>query len=1270
MFLDYFVSEFQRIDPECTADEIADALWLAAQGLFPFRVAMPTEPHGRRAAEGPNDVKLSDGDLKQSSKGKRELNPKLSEKIQTKPSTAPLLTSVHGSAGEGAFSGTVGGLLLRVPAAQALPGVLQLARAFRPLMRRVASRTQVQIDEEQTVRRIAEERILMPVLTAERARWLDVALVIDSHSSMLIWQQTVREMRQLLEHQGAFRDVRTWTLNTSAPTHVVLQAGTHRVVRKPRELIDPSGRRAIIIASNCLGPAWSGTGAAEIIRTLGTHNSVVLWQMLPQPLWRQTALRSAQVVHVSATEMVAPNCRLHSELWRPAPGEEIARELALPVVTAEPHRVRAWARLLSGAPRLRLPAIIMRPAPPSEEGIEEEDEDETAAASKPLPERRILNFRKNASPPAFKLACVLAGAPLRLPIMRLVQRTMLPNSEQIHLAEVFLSGLIERVTAEDSSVDPDFVDYDFCAGIRAKLLDASWFPQVLEVQTVVSDYLMRHFGQALDFQAILADPESAQPVGSGPADKRFASITTEVLRRLGGKYAEAADRLDRLGHAAELGRTADRFGLESGETTTQLQPDRNAFEGIAILWVDDYPKNNVWERKKLENARACITPSLSTQEALESLSEHRFDAIISDLGRAEGAFEGFRLLEQIRAQGSQIPFAIYAGTRALKFAGEALRKGALVSTNEFDEVRNYLSHALETAQPGGLLSDAQWHRLQIKLAKSSEGQVVVGILRRDPHEPAWDEIWNSVNGEGIEALAVAIIAAVAGTGYCQLWRVQEGRILLVAQAVDRGLATHEEASWQGLIGRAAKSNRVVYASNVDEEIGYIPTEPSTRSEVSIPISVNGAEVAEGVINIESPKLGAFAGRQIQWLELLARSLASRWVEVTAAGRRADRSLDQRGRLKQSEADYDEGNRINPQDADVHYNLGNLLAEQGRAEEAEKAYREVLRINPRYADAHYNLGNLLAEQGRAEEAEKAYREVLWINPRYADAHYNLGYLLAKQNRAEAEKAYREVLWINPRYADAHYNLGNLLAEQGRLGEAEKAYREALQISSQNADANYNLGNLLAEQGRLGEAEKAYRKALWINPRYADAYVNLGILLAEQGRTEEAERAYGEALRINPQDADARMNLGILLKEQGRAEETEEVYRETPSLPEEAEKAYREALRINPQDADAHYNLGKLFEAQAQFADAEKEYRECIRCNPDRPEAYIELGKVLRKLDRKREEKEVLDKAEEIMRRGLFQGYTAPYVNELCHLLVEQGRREEADAIIQFYDRAPG
>jgi hypothetical protein len=321
MFLDYFVSEFQRLDPECTADEIADVLWLASKGLFSSRPRSPTEAHRTGAATENFNEKLSDADFGERSQ-RREPEAKLFDKIGTEPQVAPLFPSVPGLAPDGCLGGTVGGLPLRVPAAQALPGALQLGRALRPLMRRVASRTLLQLDEEETVCRIADEQIWMPVLAPARERWLDVALLIDTHGSMLIWHQAVREIRRLLEHQGAFRDVRTWTLNTSAPDRVALRGGSHQAHRDPRELVDPGGRRVIIVASDCLGPAWSGTAAAEILRILAAHNPVVLWQMLPQRLWRQTAIRSAQMLHVSATEVVAPNHRLAQGALAPPAGRE------------------------------------------------------------------------------------------------------------------------------------------------------------------------------------------------------------------------------------------------------------------------------------------------------------------------------------------------------------------------------------------------------------------------------------------------------------------------------------------------------------------------------------------------------------------------------------------------------------------------------------------------------------------------------------------------------------------------------------------------------------------------------------------------------------------------------------------------------------------------------------------------------------------------------------------------------------------------------------
>src|SRR6266545_329964 len=55
-------------------------------------------------------------------------------------------------------------------------------------------------------------RMITPVFTPAAERWFDVALVVEDAPSMVVWQQTIRELTMLLERQGAFRDVRRWRL--------------------------------------------------------------------------------------------------------------------------------------------------------------------------------------------------------------------------------------------------------------------------------------------------------------------------------------------------------------------------------------------------------------------------------------------------------------------------------------------------------------------------------------------------------------------------------------------------------------------------------------------------------------------------------------------------------------------------------------------------------------------------------------------------------------------------------------------------------------------------------------------------------------------------------------------------------------------------------------------------------------------------------------------------------------------------------------------------
>jgi tetratricopeptide (TPR) repeat protein len=104
-------------------------------------------------------------------------------------------------------------------------------------------------------------------------------------------------------------------------------------------------------------------------------------------------------------------------------------------------------------------------------------------------------------------------------------------------------------------------------------------------------------------------------------------------------------------------------------------------------------------------------------------------------------------------------------------------------------------------------------------------------------------------------------------------------------------------------------------------------------------------------------------------------------------------------LIQAEREYREAIRINPDNAEVHCNLGVLLHELYHYNEAEREYREAIRINPDYTEAHYNLGNLLDDLKRYEEAEKEFKKVIRIKPDDTEANYNLKLLLKMKKLQE-------------------------------------------------------------------------------------------------------------------------------------------------------------------------------------------------------------------------------------------------------------------------------
>lgn len=143
--------------------------------------------------------------------------------------------------------------------------------------------------------------------------------------------------------------------------------------------------------------------------------------------------------------------------------------------------------------------------------------------------------------------------------------------------------------------------------------------------------------------------------------------------------------------------TAKQPGHEGGLPESQLREIVNIVSNASrkqktekwknqVLWVDDRPDNNIYERQAFQAQGIEFSLALSTDEALEILKANKFAAIISDMGRKEGPQEGYVLLDKLRALGDKTPFVIYAGSNLPEHKKQAREHGAVGSTNRADEL--------------------------------------------------------------------------------------------------------------------------------------------------------------------------------------------------------------------------------------------------------------------------------------------------------------------------------------------------------------------------------------------------------------------------------------------------------------------------------------------------------------------------------------------------------------------------------------------------------
>lgn len=113
-----------------------------------------------------------------------------------------------------------------------------------------------------------------------------------------------------------------------------------------------------------------------------------------------------------------------------------------------------------------------------------------------------------------------------------------------------------------------------------------------------------------------------------------------------------------------------------------------------ILWVDDRPDNNTYERQAFEAMGLRFTLALSTSEAFDKLAQEKFAVIISDMGRREGPREGYVLLDRLRQEGDHTPLIFYAASNSPQHKIETAEHGGQGCTNNAKELFEMVTKAV------------------------------------------------------------------------------------------------------------------------------------------------------------------------------------------------------------------------------------------------------------------------------------------------------------------------------------------------------------------------------------------------------------------------------------------------------------------------------------------------------------------------------------------------------------------------------------------------
>lgn len=269
----------------------------------------------------------------------------------------------------------------------------------------------------------------------------------------------------------------------------------------------------------------------------------------------------------------------------------------------------------------------------------------------------------------------------------------------------------------------------------------------------------------------------------------------------------------------------------------------------------------------------------------------------------------------------------------------------------------------------------------------------------------------------------------------------------------------------------------------------------------------------------------------------------------------------------------------PECAELHFQLGTLLAYMDESREAEMHFTTALSIDGRHVDAMVSLAMCHGAREEPGRAAAYLRKAQSLQPhnariglllahasRAADETGDTGAAVmppaAEPDKAEEVAALSDIIQQDPEFLDTFLDLspGELDTDAEFYELLASTVDHAVKHQPDRAELRYHYARVLDRLGRPEDAIESVERALAIRPGYIRALIESAKLYHKTHRLADATARLEETVRRGAEYADVYLLLGDVYRDRGQTGR--------------AREAYRHALSINENYIEARTALAEL------------------------------------------------------------------------------------------------